>query len=165
MSDPRDPALSERDQIMQELENRIANGLLPIEVDSAQATKAFVTVSRKFRSWANVPAQERPACFLSKPLESHERAVAGLPNKRTLDCFAYIYVSVDVNDGTAVPDETLNPQVSAVELAVAPDDPIGNRCTLGGLVYDCRIETELKSDAGDLDGDGVSRVPIRIIIP
>lgn len=167
-----DPILTERDAIMQKVEDLISSVTLPLRsaggddaVVNPDAPKVFVTCSRKFRHWKDVKPMEKPAVFLTKPVETHERSGAGLPDKAILECFAYIYTAVDVKDGTAIPDATMNVPMQAIEQAMGPDDPLSNRNTLGGLVHDCRIESELKNDAGDLDGEGVARVPIRIIIP
>lgn len=157
-----DSTISERDQIMLALEILLINATL---LGDGISPKVFVTASRKFRAWKDVKPPEKPAVFLTKPLESHERSGAGLPDKNILQCYAYVYTAVSVKDGTVTPDEVMNPLIQAVEMALKPDDPISNRCTLGGLVYQCRVETELKNDVGDLDGEGVARIPIWVMIP
>lgn len=67
-----------------------------------------------------------------------------------------------VNPGSQV----LNPLIDALDAVFGADDASG-RCTLGGLVYDCRIEGDLIKALGDRDPTGVCGVvvPIMILVP
>jgi len=55
----------------------------------------------------------------------------------------------------------LNTILDALEAALNPAN--GARQTLGGLVSHCRIEGAVLKDPGDLDGDGLLWVPIKIL--
>ena len=54
--------------------------------------------------------------------------------------------------------------LDALEEALAPP-PGFDRQTLGGLVHYCRIEGRVVKDPGDLDGQGLALVPIKILAP
>lgn len=66
------------------------------------------------------------------------------------------------------PDPTgprLNTILDAIDAALQPDDPINNVLTLGGLVSHVWIEGDVFADTGDLDGQGMFIVPIKILVP
>ena len=47
-----------------------------------------------------------------------------------------------------------------------PDSDLAlGRQTLGGAVYDCRITGVPVRDVGDLDGDGLAVVAVRLVLP
>ncbi len=121
--------------------------------------------ARRLKLWSDVPPAMRPACFLFEGgAETYEHPEVGTP-KRSLDVRLFIYV--DARDPAAVGAAQLNAIMDALDLALAPagaDDALG-RNTLGGTAYRCGIQGKPLKDPGDLDGDGLLVVPIRLVLP
>ena len=121
--------------------------------------------SRRLKLWSDVPPAMRPACFLFEGgAETYDNAAGGTP-KRSLELRLFIYV--DAHDPRIIGAATLNAIMDALDVALAPasaDLALG-RSTLGGTVYRCSIDGKPLKDPGDLDGDGLLVVPIRIILP
>ena len=120
----------------------------------------FVSVSRRLKLWADVPKSQRPALFITEHHESPAYQNEVLPAKNTMsvDLFAYI----DSSDMNTVPATSLNILMTAIDAALLPSPAFGNRQTLGGLVSHCRIDGQVLKDPGDLDGDGLLWVPLKI---
>jgi hypothetical protein len=61
----------------------------------------------------------------------------------------------------------INAALDAIDAALAPSsaDPALGRQTLGGAVHDCKISGVPVRDTGDLDGDGLVVVSMRLILP
>ncbi len=61
----------------------------------------------------------------------------------------------------------MNVALDALDAALAPTgaDIAAGRQTLGGAVYDCRITGVPVRDVGDLDGDGLAVVSVRLVLP
>ena len=122
-----------------------------------------VTASRRVKLWSDVPADLRPALYMREPRESYQHDGIA-PPVRTLLVDLLVYIAAGDDPNTA-PASTLNNILDAIDTALQPDALIDNRQTLGGLVYNCRIDGEIMKDAGDIDGDGIAIIPIKIIIP
>ena len=62
---------------------------------------------------------------------------------------------------------SINEALDALDAALAPRalDLAKGRQTLGGAVYDCKIIGVPVRDTGDLDGDGLAVVSVRLIAP
>ncbi len=73
----------------------------------------------------------------------------------------YIYCSNGGNDNLS-PGEVLNPLLDAIEVALAPDNIVTRKCTLGGLVQHCWIEGTVETFEGTLGDREVAIVPIII---
>jgi hypothetical protein len=140
---------SERETIM-----NVLFGLL-------QNVDGINTCSRKLKLWADVPAQDRPALFLTEHKENIVRTVEGMPAKRRI--FANIFLYID-SKSCDVPMTELNNLIDAISTALRPTNPMQEQ-TLNGLVAHCWIEGDIVKDPGDLDGDGLAIIPISIIIP
>ncbi len=121
--------------------------------------------SRRLKLWSDVPASMRPACFLFEGgAETYEHADGGTP-KRSLDIRLFIYI--DAHDPNSLGAAALNAVMDALDQALAPvgaDGALG-RNTLGGAAHRCSIQGKPLKDPGDLDGDGLLVVPIRIVLP
>jgi hypothetical protein len=48
---------------------------------------------------------------------------------------------------------------------ISGGDVILGRNTLGGTVYNCRIDGKILKDPGDLDGDALLIVPVKLVLP
>ena len=75
-----------------------------------------------------------------------------------------MYSNLGLNPNVA-PAIGLNNLIAAVKAAMAPDDPLQQRYTIGGLVMWCRISGRIEKDTGDLDGQAIAKIPVEIIVP
>lgn len=124
---------------------------------------SFANSSRRLRLWSSVASSEKPALFLVERADVYTRGNEAAPETVTMQLEIYIYTDAG-KDQSIVPSSSLNPLIDAVEAALAPSRLTGLQ-TLGGLVSHCWIEGRLMKDAGDLDGDGVAVIPMKILVP
>lgn len=78
-------------------------------------------------------------------------------------CEAWVYSNSGAAP-SAIPSATLNYVLDALMRVLEPD-PIREVQTLGGLVHNCWIEGQIELHAGDLDGQAIVVIPIRILLP
>jgi hypothetical protein len=123
----------------------------------------FKTKSRRLKLWTDVNAAQKPAIFIAQRGQTYVQGSTATPQKVTLKADIFIYTDAG-RDAIAVPSAALNDLVDAVDAALAGDVMTGQQ-TLGGLVAHCWIEGEVMIDPGDLDGDGMAVIPVRILIP
>jgi hypothetical protein len=121
---------------------------------------SFVTASRRLKLWTDVSASERPAIF------QYERDDVYTSGKNYLSIVEmnvdlYIYTAPGADSGVT-PISLLNPLLDAVDAALAPS-PVTRRQTLGGLVSHCYIDGKVMKDPGDIDGDGIAVIPVKIL--
>ena len=78
-----------------------------------------------------------------------------------------LFIYVDAHDPGAIGAAALNAIMDALDAGLAPAgaDGVLGRNTLGGAAYRCSIQGKPLKDPGDLDGDGLLVVPIRIVLP
>lgn len=135
--------------------------------------QTFKTTSRKFQLWSEVPNEERPfLCFLDKP-EVHKHNGIGQPPTVYLDFLIFIYTFSGVSDSKDGPPpiSTLNPILDAlINIALAPPlmslrQTLGNDHNGNPYCADCYVEGNVHKNGGDLGGQGIALVPIRIMIP
>jgi hypothetical protein len=115
--------------------------------------------------WSEVPAALRPAFFqLESGPETYQWASPATP-KRTLEAKLFLYF--DARDPTTPGATAINNALDAIDATLAPaSSNIGlGRQTLGGAVHDCKITGVPVRDTGDLDGDGLAVVAVRLIGP
>ena len=121
--------------------------------------------SRKLKLWTDVPAASRPACFLFEGgLESYAWSEGAVP-KRVIE--AKIFAYLNARDHAVLGATLLDDVMDALDAAFAPrgaDDALG-RNTLSGQVYSCRIDGKVLKDPGDLDGDALLVVPVKLVLP
>ena len=121
----------------------------------------FLTTGRRLIPWSQVP--EQPAMFLRRvgvTDEGHDPFTT-----TTLECEVWIYCN-DGQDQDAIPDSGLTALEQMIRDSIAPGISDGDgRFTLGGLAYWCRIEGKSIVSPGDLDGQAIARIPIRITLP
>jgi hypothetical protein len=122
------------------------------------------SIGRRVRDPENVSSNDRPALFLVEHMDSWERPAINLPAKRALTVWALLYTDVGT-DENLIPMTQINQFIEAIEAALAPDTPILNRFTLGGIVFNCMLEGEGIRAAGDTTGKSVAAIPIKIILP
>ncbi len=126
------------------------------------AAAPFATASRRLQLWSSVAAADKPAVFLCERSEIYTHASEAVPATVTLNVDIYIYIDAG-KDQSVFPISTLNQLIDAVDLALAPN-PLTGLQTLGGLASHCWIEGKIMKDAGDLDGDGVAIIPLKILV-
>lgn len=119
-----------------------------------------VTFSRRLRHWNDVAAVEQPAVFLAQGAQN-ATTDTGLPTIWTLSADLYVYVRTD---GGQDPGPILNQVLDAIDAALAPDNDVAGRQTLGGLVHYCRIEGAIETDEGTLGDQAVAIIPISILV-
>jgi hypothetical protein len=121
--------------------------------------------SRRMKMWSEVPAALRPAFVqLESGPETYQWSSPAIP-KRTFEAKLFLYF--DSRDPTTPGAIALNAALDAVDAALTPsavDSALG-RQTLGGAVYDCKIVGVPVRDPGDLDGDGLAVVSVRLLAP
>ncbi|HXY57616.1 MAG TPA: hypothetical protein VEH76_03455 [Methylocystis sp.] len=123
---------------------------------------SFLTVSRRLKLWGEAPKSQRPALFVTEHREQPSYQSEALPIRTTLSVDLFIYI--DSSDQNTVPASALNIILDAIDAALKPGPANNNRQTLGGLVSHCRIEGQVLKDPGDLDGDGLLWVPLKLLV-
>jgi len=121
--------------------------------------------SRRMKLWGEVPSSMRPALFqLESGPESYQWASPALP-RRTFEAKLFLYFA---SQDPATPGSiAINAALDAIDAALAPSgaDATLGRQTLGGAVHDCKIVAVPVRDPGDLDGDGLAVVSVRLVAP
>lgn len=141
-------------------EDKVLDALLAL----AATSYGYRTWSRKVKTPTNVAPEERPAIFLFNDSDNQVwPAGEGGPALITLECRVLIYVWSIVQD-IPPPSANLNMAVRAFRSALAPP-PLIMRQSLGGVCQHCWIEGRTIKIPGDISGDGVAIVPVRILLP
>jgi len=157
-----------REQVSEALLALLATASFVTLNSDGQAT-GFVTTGRRFRMWDDVQGSQKPALFLTEPKEHHMRMESITPAVRSISYDAYIFTNDGMNKAALVtPITTLNNILDAIDPVtngVLVPDKLSDRQTLSGLVYDCYIEGEVVKVPGDLNGQGVLIIPIKVILP
>lgn len=136
-------------------------------MELAQETADFKLVSRKFKAWEDCNNTEFPALFVLDHSETHVRMTGmgeGLPVAATINATAIIYVRDEQADKTIPPATQLNNMLDAFEATIAPS-PLTLVQTLGGRVRHVWIEGEVFKEPGDVDGQGIIVIPLKILVP
>ena len=133
----------------------------------ARVSAAFdwASASRRLKLWSEVPPGQRPALFqLESGPESYQWTTLATP-RRSFDVKLLLYF--DARDPSRPGACALNEALDALDEALAPKgaDFVAGRQTLGGAVHDCKIVGVPVRDTGDLDGDGLAVVSVRLVGP
>lgn len=121
--------------------------------------------ARRLKLWSDVPAMSRPACFLFEGgQETYSWSESAAP-KRAIEVRLFIYLNAKdpAVAGAALLNDVLDKLDGAFALSGA--DLATGRNTLGGAVHHCRIDGKALKDPGDLDGDALLIVPVKLILP
>jgi hypothetical protein len=122
---------------------------------------ALAFSSRRVKTFEDLPAQ--PALCQAETDETVTQ-VTGMPARTTLGASWLIFHQAGKDDG-AVPTQTTNAILAAVRgLFIDPTDPDFAQ-TLGGAVHKCWIEGRIQKFQGDLDGQTLIVVPIKLLVP
>lgn len=156
---------TDRNAIKQALLARLQGVTFPRAVNGA-TTWIPQSNPRRLKMFNAIDPSEMPCFFLLQHREEYDSTGAGTPSRRYLDMGAWCYVNT--GDPAVVGDELLDAMEEGIENALLPDNPQRNELTLGNLVYWCRIMRKdgmFIRDPGDIDGQGILILPIRILIP
>ncbi len=121
--------------------------------------------SRRLKLWSEVPPSSRPALFqLESGPETYQWTSPATP-RRTYEAKLFLYF--DARDPSTPGSTAINQALDAIDAALQPQglDLATGRQTLGGVVHDCKITGVPVRDVGDLDGDGLADVSVRLIAP
>ena len=122
---------------------------------------ALASSSRRVKTFEDLPAQ--PALCQAETDETMTQ-VTGQVAVTTLGASWLIYHQAG-RDDDVIPAQTTNAILTAVRgLFVDPTYPDFAQ-TLGGLVHKCWIEGRIQKFQGDLDGQTLIVVPIKILVP
>ena len=133
--------------------------------DRVSAAYGWRVASRRIKLWSEVPAGQRPALFqLESGPETYQWTSLAAP-RRTYEAKLFLYF--DARDPSKPGACAINEALDAIDAALVPNrlDAAQGRQTLGGGVYDCRIVGVPVRDTGDLDGDGLAVVSVRLVGP
>lgn len=133
--------------------------------DRVSSAYNWGVASRRLKLWSEVPAALRPALFqLEAGPETYQWTSLATP-RRSFDAKLLLYF--DCRDPSCPGAVAINRALDALDAALAPTrlDSARGRQTLGGAVYDCRIVGVPVRDTGDLDGDGLAVVTVRLVSP
>ncbi|MBB4200692.1 hypothetical protein CCR94_01090 [Rhodoblastus sphagnicola] len=152
--------MNARETIMDALCAQLAKAKFSAPIN---ACDTWATLSRRLKLWSDVASADQPALFVTEHAENIAFASESLPGKTTLNVDLFVYISAG-RDPDSIPARDLNLALDALIAALAPP-PGSDRQTLGGLVTHCRIEGRIVKDPGDLDGQGLALVPVKILAP
>jgi hypothetical protein len=102
-----------------------------------------------------------PALELVEKRERAEFRGTGLPVKWTLVYYLYLFASTSPNPGEDGAETILNNLLDTIEKSIGPSVPTGIQ-TLGGLVYDVRVNGEIVREPGFASGIGAAAIPIEV---
>jgi hypothetical protein len=114
---------------------------------------------RKITVSADTNSADLPVLEVFVKSEQGERRGVGLPILWTIHCMAFIFVST-VDPGNLA-ETQLNNLLDSVEAALKPSPATGKQ-TLGGVVFDCRINGPIEREPGFMSGIGAAAIPIEI---
>jgi hypothetical protein len=127
----------------------------------------FKTFSRRMKTFDTISQADKPALFLIDTTENHQKQQQVTPAIRILNFDAYVFIFT--GSSKAIPADALNDLIDKIDPnsggVLKPNDVIANRQTLGGLVYNVFIDGEMIKVPGDLDGQGVAIIPIKVVLP
>jgi hypothetical protein len=133
--------------------------------DTVSNAYAWGVASRRLKLWSEIPAAMRPALFqLEAGPETYQWTSLATP-RRTIEAKLFLYF--DSRDPLTPGAIAINAALDAIDAALAPQgvDLAAGRQTLGGAVYDCKVAGVPVRDTGDMDGDGLAVVGVRLVLP
>jgi hypothetical protein len=153
-----------RNAIKNALVARLNNVVFPRPVNGSNiwVPQAF---PRRLKMFSAIDPSAQPCYFLVQHREQYINRGVGTLSQVYLDMGVWCYASTA--DESAIGDDFLDSMLEGVENVLGPDDPQRNELTLGGLAYWVRIMREDNAfirDPGDIDGQALLVLPIRILI-
>lgn len=123
------------------------------------------TSSRRLKEFPQVDKSIQPAMYMVQHKETVTTHGVGRLTRRYLDMGFWCYAPTPEG---VIGDDILDIFETAFETVLQPDDPGRVELTLGGLCYWCRITREdglYIRDPGDIDGQALLILPVRILLP
>ena len=155
--------MATRTQLKTALFNLLSAAQFPFAVNGSLT---WVTTSRRLKLFDALDVSQQPAMFLVQHKEEYQQNNRGTPGVKYLDMGVWCYAPTGID--SVVGDDYLDWMMQGIEDVLVPDQPQTNEVTLGGLCYFCRIERSSNlfiRDPGDIDGQALLVVPIRICMP
>jgi hypothetical protein len=118
-------------------------------------------VSRRLKLWSDTTLLQ-PALFVAVHAENDVYTSELTPSRTTITANLFVYIKT--NDANSTPAIDLNRVLDGIDAAIAPTASAG-KLTLGGLISHCRRDGQVMLDPGDLDGQGLAIIPIKILGP
>lgn len=144
---------------------RISAALFKL-IQDATYDPPIAVFQRKYVTSADLGTANLPAVIMLVKSEIAKMKGHGLPVEWMIEAQIFIFVSTTDIDPANQPETILNNILDAIEAAILPPlrtgQLAGNRQTLGGLVYDCRINGTIERDPGFTSGIGAAAIPIEI---
>jgi hypothetical protein len=117
--------------------------------------------SRRLKLWSDVPLSSRPACFVFEGGKD-SYSWQGSQLRRVIELHLFIYLNA--KDPNTIGSSLINNVMDALDKVLKP--AAGSTINmLGGGIAWCRIDGTPFKDPGDLDGDGMLVVPVKITLP
>ena len=130
-----------------------------------QTAAAFNTASRRFQTFDEIATVDKPALYLVCHKETHVKGKNMTPAVRTLEYDVYIFIDKGL-DPNVLPDTTLGNLIDAIDPetggVLAPGGGSLQQ-TLGGLVTNVYVDGEVIRVPGDIDGQGVAIIPLKVV--
>jgi hypothetical protein len=106
----------------------------------------------------------QPALMMWEQHEHDERSERGTPVRQWYVWFVIAFRNDDRDTAGAT---ILNPLLDTLRGALAPDNPVHNTLTLGGLVTAVYVDGPTIKHTGDTDaqGQGGAVIPVTILVP
>jgi hypothetical protein len=145
-----------REEVFQALFNVLTTPSLPA---------GFKLATRRYIRPSAVEAINTPILMTWEQPEKTEGGERGLRKRWWEVWLIIVYYNNDQNVAGAT---ILNPLIDAVEAALAPDNPVHQTLTLGGLVQAVYIDGPTVKAISDVDidhGQGGAVIPVRILVP
>ena len=151
--------INSRESIMTALWAKLTDATFATPLSNGTTTWAYT--SRRLKHWTDVAPSDKPALFMTEHHETPRYVRENEPGLITLDVDLFVYT--DASDPNITPVIDLNIILDAIYASIAPPVGYEQRQTLGGLVSHCRVEGSTIKEPGDMDGDGLLIVPIKIM--
>jgi len=127
---------------------------------SDDQTKWAMPVSRRLKLWSDAPLQ--PACFITVHAEDDAYQSETTPSKTTINAELFVYFKT--NDPTCIPADDIDSILDGIDAALKVS-PVTGKQDLSGTVSHCRREGRVMLDPGDVDGQGIAVIPLKIFVP
>lgn len=152
-----------RTQVKNALLTKLATVTFPASVNGHST---WVSTSRRLKLFNAVDPSTQPALFMVQHKEGYQNRGPGTPPRRYLDIGLWCYAPT--SDPSVIGDDILDSFEQGIEAVMVPDNPQRNELTLGGLCFWCRITRDeglFIRDPGDIDGQALLVLPVRILLP
>ena len=127
-------------------------------------SKPFAYGSRRIQMWGDVPATNKPAVYLYQDKGQSARTSDHVPGMLTIEAQIYIYMDAGV-DQSIVPATALNNLFQAVWNVLSSNNPTQNTFNIPGTQARLRIDGDIHFESGDLTGNGLCLIPLKILVP